>query len=51
MINVVTVKVRPPETLPDGVRNHGYVYERDTFWHEGCFSMSGFTRDVLGEPG
>ena len=29
MINVVTVKVRPPETLPDGVRDHGYVYTSD----------------------
>lgn len=29
MINVVSIKVRPPDSLPEGVRNHGYVYTSD----------------------
>ena len=31
----------------DGYRR--YV-AKDTGWHDGCFSMSGYTREVLGEP-
>jgi hypothetical protein len=30
--------------------NYRAFVERDTDWHEGCYSMSGFTREVLGAP-
>jgi len=37
-------------TQEDVVENYRREIREDTEWHEGCFSMSGATRDILGYP-
>lgn len=37
-------------TVPSVVEAYAREIASDTAWHEGCFSMSGRTREILGPP-